>query len=112
MANITLKQLRYLDALARHGHFGRAAEACAISQPALSVQIKSLEAELGAALFDRGPRDLRVTNLGEQVLQRAQSILRSVEELSDFARTPHKTDWWDGCGWGLFRRLRPIFCLR
>ncbi|MEO9518565.1 MAG: LysR substrate-binding domain-containing protein [Paracoccaceae bacterium] len=87
MANITLKQLRYLDALARHGHFGRAAEACSISQPALSVQIKSLEAELGAALFDRGPRDVRVTNLGEQILQRAQSILRSVEELSDFART-------------------------
>ncbi|MEP3846998.1 MAG: LysR substrate-binding domain-containing protein [Paracoccaceae bacterium] len=87
MANITLKQLRYLDALARHGHFGRAAEACSISQPALSVQIKSLEAELGSALFDRGPRDVRVTNLGEQILQRAQSILRSVEELSDFART-------------------------
>ncbi|MEO9898724.1 MAG: LysR substrate-binding domain-containing protein [Paracoccaceae bacterium] len=87
MNNITLKQLRYLDALARHRHFGRAAEASSISQPALSVQIKSLEAELGAALFDRGPRDVRVTNLGEQILQRAQSILRSVEELSDFART-------------------------
>jgi len=51
MANLTLKQLRYMDALARHGHFGRAAEACAISQPALSVQIKELEESLGLALF-------------------------------------------------------------
>ncbi len=86
MTNITLKQLRYLDALASHGHFGRAAEACSISQPALSVQIKELEAELGTTLFERGPREVRVTSMGEQVLQRAQGILRSVEELSDLTR--------------------------
>ena len=49
--NITFKQLRYFEALARHGHFGRAADACAISQPALSVQIKELESTLGTALF-------------------------------------------------------------
>ena len=48
MINLTLKQLRYFEALARHGHFGRAAEACAISQPALSMQIKELEESLGA----------------------------------------------------------------
>ena len=53
MINLTLKQLRYFEALARHGHFGRAAEACAISQPALSMQIKELEDILGAALFER-----------------------------------------------------------
>jgi LysR family hydrogen peroxide-inducible transcriptional activator len=48
MNNLTFKQLRYFEALARHGHFGRAADACAISQPALSMQIKELEGELGA----------------------------------------------------------------
>ena len=51
MANITLKQLRYFEALAGQGHFGRAAELCSVSQPALSMQIKELEAQLGMALF-------------------------------------------------------------
>ena len=56
MINFTLRQLRYFDALARHGHFGRAAEACSISQPALSVQIKELEESLGAELIERAYR--------------------------------------------------------
>jgi LysR family hydrogen peroxide-inducible transcriptional activator len=56
MVNISLKQLRYFESLARHCHFGRAAAACAISQPALSVQIKELEQELGTVLFERGAR--------------------------------------------------------
>ena len=51
-----MKHLRYFDSLARHGHFGRAAEACAISQPALSLQMKELEDILGAALIERGTR--------------------------------------------------------
>ncbi|MEM7644525.1 MAG: hydrogen peroxide-inducible genes activator [Pseudomonadota bacterium] len=83
---MTLKQLRYFEALARHGHFGRAAEAAAISQPALSVQIRDLEADLGAALFERGPRGVRLTALGETFAPRARDILRSVEELGDLAR--------------------------
>ncbi|HEY0910470.1 MAG TPA: LysR family transcriptional regulator, partial [Bradyrhizobium sp.] len=53
MTNLTLKQLRYFEALAQHGHFGRAADACAISQPALTMQIKELEEQVGAALFER-----------------------------------------------------------
>jgi LysR family hydrogen peroxide-inducible transcriptional activator len=61
MINFTLRQLRYFDALARHGHFGRAAEACSISQPALSVQIKELEDTLGAELFERAARQLRLS---------------------------------------------------
>ncbi|MEO1198492.1 MAG: LysR substrate-binding domain-containing protein [Pseudomonadota bacterium] len=86
MLNVTFKQLRYVDALARHGHFGRAAEACAISQPALSMQVKELEEMLGAALFERGPRQVRLTTLGEEFASRARDILRRVDELGDLAR--------------------------
>lgn len=86
MTNITFKQLRYFEALARHGHFGRAAEASAISQPALSVQIKELEAELGAPLFERGARQVRLTALGEEFATRVHDILRAVDELGDLAR--------------------------
>jgi LysR family transcriptional regulator, hydrogen peroxide-inducible genes activator len=86
MNNVTLKQLRYFDALARHGHFGRAAEACAISQPALSMQIKELEETLGAPLFERGARRVRLTGFGEGFASRVRDILRSVDELGDLAR--------------------------
>ena len=65
MINLTLRQFRYFEALRRHGHFGRAAEACAISQPALSMQIRELEDALGAELFERGARQVRLTRLGE-----------------------------------------------
>jgi LysR family hydrogen peroxide-inducible transcriptional activator len=86
MINLTLKQLRYFEALARHGHFGRAADACTISQPALSVQIKELEEALGIELFERGARQVRLTNFGEEFALRARNILRSVDELGDLAR--------------------------
>jgi LysR family hydrogen peroxide-inducible transcriptional activator len=86
MINLTLKQLRYFEALARHGHFGRAAEACAISQPALSMQIKELEDILGAVLFERSARQVRLTAFGEAFGARARDILRGVDELGDFAR--------------------------
>lgn len=84
--NLTLKQLRYFDALARSGHFGRAADVCAISQPALSMQIKELEETLGAQLFERGARHVRLTALGEDVFARVGRILRSIDELGDLAR--------------------------
>jgi LysR family hydrogen peroxide-inducible transcriptional activator len=86
MSNLTLKQLRYFDALARHSHFGRAAEACSISQPALSMQIKELEEALGIALFSRGTRQIHLTSFGEDFARRARDILRSVDELGDMAR--------------------------
>jgi LysR family hydrogen peroxide-inducible transcriptional activator len=86
MNNITLRQLRYFEALARHGHFGRAAEASSVSQPALSVQIRDLEAELGAPLFERGARHVRLTSLGEAFADRVHHILRAVDELGDLAR--------------------------
>ncbi|MBO6507988.1 MAG: LysR family transcriptional regulator [Roseibium sp.] len=86
MINITLKQLRYFEALARHGHFGRAADACAISQPALSMQIKEMEDVLGATLFERGARQVRLTHFGEVAVERARDILRAADELGDLAR--------------------------
>ncbi|WP_305971960.1 MULTISPECIES: hydrogen peroxide-inducible genes activator [unclassified Mameliella] len=86
MKNLTLRQLRYFESLARHGHFGRAAAACSISQPALSVQIRDLEADLGAPLFERGARQVRLTALGEACLSRAVDILRAVDEFEDLAR--------------------------
>ncbi len=86
MVNVTLRQLRYFDALARHGHFGRAAEACAISQPALSMQIKEMEGALGGLLLERSARQVALTRLGEELAQRVRDILRSVDELGDFAR--------------------------
>ncbi|HEV8036541.1 hydrogen peroxide-inducible genes activator [Yoonia sp.] len=86
MKNLTLKQLRYFEALSRHGHFGRAADVCAISQPALSVQIKELEQSLGTPLFERGPRQVRLTAFGEEWALRVRDILRAVDELGEMAR--------------------------
>lgn len=86
MLNLTLKQMRYFEALARHGHFGRAAEVCAISQPALSMQIKEMEATLGGALFERDARAVRLTGFGEAFAPRIRDILRAVDELEDISR--------------------------
>ena len=97
MKSLTLKQFRYFEALARHGHFGRAAEACAISQPALSVQIKEMEETLGTPLFERGARQVRLTSFGEDFATRIREILRSVDELGDLARAARE---------GLAGRLR------
>lgn len=89
MTNLTIRQLRYFEALATHGHFGRAAEACAVTQPALSVQIKELEQDLGTKLFERGARQVRLTGFGEEFSLRVQDILRRVDELGDLARASH-----------------------
>lgn len=86
MNSLTLRQLRYFAALARLRHFGRAADACAISQPALSMQIRELEQSLGTELFERGARQLRLTAFGEEFAGRVHDILRSVDELDDLAR--------------------------
>jgi LysR family hydrogen peroxide-inducible transcriptional activator len=86
MTNLTFKQLRYFEALSRHRHFGRAAQACAISQPALSMQIKELEDALGTALFERRAREVCLTSFGEEFALRARDILRAVNELTELAR--------------------------
>ncbi|MCU0903179.1 MAG: LysR substrate-binding domain-containing protein [Tabrizicola sp.] len=86
MTKITLKHLRYFDALARQRHFGRAAEVSAISQPALSLQVKELEEILGAPLVERGARQIGLTQLGEDFALRAREVLRAVDELGSLAR--------------------------
>ncbi|MGV2980402.1 LysR substrate-binding domain-containing protein [Camelimonas sp. ID_303_24] len=83
---ISIRHLRYFAALAQHRHFGRAADACAISQPALSLQIKDLEDLLDAPLVERDHRQIRLTSLGEAFASRAHDILRAVDELADLAR--------------------------
>ena len=93
---ITLKQLRYLAALADEGHFGRAAAAVNVSQPALSVQIRELEAALGTPLVERGGREVVITPTGREIVRRARRILDEVREIEQVAR-------WDR---GLAGRLR------
>ncbi len=97
MADFTLKQLRYFEALAKWEHFGRAAAACAISQPALSVQIKELEQTLGTVLFDRSARQVRLTAFGEKFAERCRNILQSIDDITDLARAAQS---------GLVGRLR------
>lgn len=83
---ITLRQLRYLTALARHRHFGRAAEDCAVTQPALSMQVRELEREIGTELVERRPGDIALTDTGLEVAARAEQILIATYDLVDFAR--------------------------
>ncbi|MDO9563946.1 MAG: LysR substrate-binding domain-containing protein, partial [Bradyrhizobium sp.] len=83
---ITLRQLRYLSALARHGHFGRAAESCSVTQPALSMQIRDLERTLGVAVVERRPGDVMLTDVGREIARRAEELLTASRDLVDFAR--------------------------
>src|SRR6185312_5515967 len=83
---ITLRQLRYLSSLARFRHFGRAADDCAVTQPALSMQIRELEREIGAELVERRPGEIALTDTGLEVAQRAERILAATRDLVDFAR--------------------------
>lgn len=81
----TIKQLRYLDALARFGHYGKAAAHCAISQPALSMQIQELERQLRVQLIERRSKGVALTEPGRQIAERAQKILAAVRDIADFA---------------------------
>jgi LysR family hydrogen peroxide-inducible transcriptional activator len=83
---ITLRQLRYLVALAKHGHFGRAAEACAVTQPALSMQIRDLERTLGVKVVERRPGEVMLTDVGREIARRGEDVLAASRDLVDFAR--------------------------
>lgn len=83
---VTLRQLRYLEALAETLHFGQAAEACAVTQPALSMQIKELEDELQVSLIERRKSGIELTEQGEEIVRRGRTILASVRDLLDYAK--------------------------
>jgi len=82
---MTLTELRYIVAVARERHFGRAARACHVSQPTLSAAVKKLEDELGVALFERAPTEVRVTALGERVVAQAQRVLEQAAAIRELA---------------------------
>ena len=83
---MTLTELRYIVAVAREKHFGRAAEACFVSQPTLSVAIKKLEEELDLKLFERGAAEVSVTPLGEAIVRQAQSVLEQAAVIKEIAK--------------------------
>lgn len=83
---ISLKQLRYFDAVARTGHFGKAAEQCAVTQPALSMQIQDLERELGTQLLERGRKGVILTESGREIAARAAQVLTDIRDMVDCAR--------------------------
>ena len=82
---MTLTELRYIVAVARERHFGRAAEACFVSQPTLSVAVKKLEEELGLTLFERGPGEVTVTAPGQRVIEQAQRVLEEATRVREVA---------------------------
>ncbi len=86
LRGMTLTELRYIVAVARERHFGRAAEACFVSQPTLSVAIKKLEEELDVKLFERGANEVSVTPLGEEIVRQAQSVIEQAAGIKEIAK--------------------------
>ena len=83
---MTLTELKYIVAVARERHFGRAAEACFVSQPTLSVAVKKLEEELDVKIFERSSNEVTITALGEDVVRQAQSVLDQAAEIKEIAK--------------------------
>jgi LysR family hydrogen peroxide-inducible transcriptional activator len=83
---MTLTELKYIVAVAREKHFGKAAEACFVSQPTLSVAIKKLEEELEVKLFERSANEVSVTPLGEEIVRQAQSVLEQAASIKEIAK--------------------------
>lgn len=86
----TIKQLQYLVALQEHGHFGKAAEACFVTQSTLSAGLRELESLIGVTLVERNRRVVRFTALGERIADKARRVLREAEELGDMVRAAGK----------------------
>jgi LysR family hydrogen peroxide-inducible transcriptional activator len=87
---LSLRQLRYLDALAANGHFGRAAAALGVTQPALSVQVRELERALGARLVDRLPGGARLTAFGREIAARSAEVIAAVRDIEELGRARGK----------------------
>lgn len=83
---MTLTELKYIVAVARERHFGKAAEACHVSQPTLSVAVKKLEEELDLKLFERSSNEVTVTPLGEEVVRQAQTVLEQAAGIREIAK--------------------------
>jgi LysR family hydrogen peroxide-inducible transcriptional activator len=83
---MTLTELKYIVAVAREKHFGRAAEACFVSQPTLSVAIKKLEDELDVKIFERGGNEVSVTPLGEEIVRQAQQVIEQAATIKEIAK--------------------------
>ncbi|MEY3146333.1 MAG: hypothetical protein RL342_2004 [Pseudomonadota bacterium] len=83
---MTLTELKYIVAVARERHFGRAAEACHVSQPTLSLAVKKLEEELAVKLFERSANEVSLTHLGEEIVRQAQSVLEQAAHIKEIAR--------------------------
>ena len=83
---MTLTELKYIVAVAREKHFGKAADACFVSQPTLSVAVKKLEEELDVKLFERSANEVNVTPLGEEIVRQAQSVLEQAAHIKDIAK--------------------------
>lgn len=105
---MNLRDLQYLVAVAEYKHFGRAAEACFVSQPALSMQLQKLEDELGVVLFERTNKHVMITDIGADIVSRAQIMLRGAEEIKEAAKNAQNP-----CGGslkiGAFPTLAPYF---
>jgi LysR family transcriptional regulator, hydrogen peroxide-inducible genes activator len=103
---MNLRDLRYLVAVADHRHFGKAAEACFVSQPTLSTQIKKLEKELGVELIERNPRHIMLTETGERVVERARIVLGETDNIERIARQAQDPES-GSIRMGLFPTLAP-----
>ena len=86
MTKITLRQLRYFEALAQHRHFGVASNACSVTQPALSMQIRDFELALGVNLFEKGTHPVQLTPLGRIIAAKSKAIMLDVAELEELVR--------------------------
>jgi LysR family hydrogen peroxide-inducible transcriptional activator len=103
---MNLRALQYFVTLADLKHFSKAADACFVSQPTLSTQVRKLEEELGVQLVERSPKNIMLTPVGEEIAQRAQQVLHDVEQIRTVARRSHNPDQ-GRLRLGLFPTLAP-----
>ena len=82
---MTLTELRYITAVAREKHFGRAAQACFVSQPTLSVAVKKLEEELEVTLFERHQHEIHITDVGKRIISQAHAVLEAADEIKNIS---------------------------
>src|SRR5699024_2609996 len=94
---MTLTELKYIVAVARERHFGRAADACFVSQPTLSVAVRKLEDELGVVIFERGSAEIGITPIGLAIVQQAQRVLEESANLIEMARQGTDTPYGPWC---------------